>query len=198
MITPATLPARHSKSLDQLGPEISTPLRPRLSPKSLSRSASTQLFSKHRDLSRTSPGSLAGKNKHRMAAPSYSTLFTSPKQAYTQSLGSTPILSLPRAKSTQILNQDSSGLKRDQSSSISSLLAAMFPDSSSEQVPSYRAAAKSSEINLTLPRYVKTLNLSQLANCLTSDGKNANYDEGNFWLIEAAIFIASLVFVVNV
>lgn len=64
----------------------------------------------------------------------------------------------------------------------------MFPEfPSNDQSPGYRQSSKSSEQNLTLPRCVKTLNLSQLANCLTSEGKNANYDEGN--PLVAGIFI---------
>lgn len=68
-LVPSALPARHSKSLDQLGPEIPQLHQP-TSPKTLPRSASTQLFSKQRaGRNITPPTSVPSKGRSRSQAP---------------------------------------------------------------------------------------------------------------------------------
>ncbi|XP_051171850.1 uncharacterized protein LOC127288444 isoform X3 [Leptopilina boulardi] len=182
MLAPSALPARHSKSLDQLGPEI-TPLQPRTSPKTLPRSASTQLFPRQQRGGRnvTPPTTVPlsrGRSKSSMS--SGATLIPPSRQqacsAPNPSLGSTPIVTLPRAKSTQMLVPNSCHRPIDsQSTSITSLLAAMFPEiPSGDHFPGYRPSAKSYEHNLTVPTCVGTLDLAQLTSCLTSNTKAAN------------------------
>ncbi|XP_011882605.1 PREDICTED: uncharacterized protein LOC105570195 isoform X2 [Vollenhovia emeryi] len=155
ILTPSTLPARHSKSLDQLGPELATPLQPRTSPKTLPR------------------------GKPRSTVPSISTLFPPSGQqacsAPNPSLGSTPVIPLPRAKSTQMLVPNRQQQQSDyQSSSISSLLAVMFPElPPGGHLPGYRPSSKSCDQNLTVPTYMGALDLSQLPDCLT-ESKSAN------------------------
>ena len=87
MLAPnATLPARHSKSLDQLGPDLVTSHQAQsiaTSPKTLPRSASTQLISNkhqhqhHRSASRiaTPPATVPSRGKQRPIAPSCTSLF---------------------------------------------------------------------------------------------------------------------------
>ncbi|KAL0114103.1 hypothetical protein PUN28_011430 [Cardiocondyla obscurior] len=156
ILTPSTLPARHSKSLDQLGPELVTPPQPRTSPKTLPR------------------------GKPRSTVPSISTLFPPSGQqacsAPNPSLGSTPVIPLPRAKSTQMLvpNRQQQQQSDYQSSPISSLLAVMFPElPPGGHLPGYRPSSKSCEQNLTVPTYMGALDLSQLPDCLT-ESKSAN------------------------
>lgn len=190
ILTPSTLPARHSKSLDQLGPELAAPLQPRTSPKTLPRSVSTQLFSRGlRGGSRnvTPPATVPSRGKSRSTVPSISTLFPPSRQqacsAPNPSLGSTPVIPLPRAKSTQMLvpnrQQQQQQQQSDyQSSSISSLLAVMFPElPPGGQLPGYRPSAKSCDQNLAVPTYAGALDLSQLSDCL-ADSKPANTIEG--------------------
>lgn len=178
-LAPSALPARHSKSLDQLGPELA-PVQPRTSPKTLPRSASTQLFPRQRGGPRnvTPPASVPSKGRTRSAAPLHSAHSTNlfppagTQQACSApnpSLGSTPIITLPRAKSTQILVPQSYR-QPTESTSITSILAAMFPElPPSGHFPGYRPSSKSAEQNLTVPTYVGTFDLAQLAGCLTSD-----------------------------
>ncbi|XP_012538580.1 uncharacterized protein LOC105837930 isoform X2 [Monomorium pharaonis] len=152
ILTPSTLPARHSKSLDQLGPELAAPVQPKTSPKTLPR------------------------GKARSTVPSISTLFPPSGQqacsAPNPSLGSTPVIPLPRAKSTQMLMQQQQS--DYQSSSISSLLAVMFPElPPGTHLPGYRPSSKSCDQNLAVPTYVGALDLSQLPDCLT-ESKSAN------------------------
>ena len=180
MLTPSALPARHSKSLDQLGPEI-TPLQPRTSPKTLPRSASTQLFPRHRGgRNITPPTTVPYRERSRSTISSGATLIPPSRQqacsAPNPSLGSTPIATLPRAKSTQILVPNSYHRQVDpQSASITSLLAAMFPEiPSGEHFPGYRPSSKSYEHNLTVPTCVGTLDLAQLATCFNSETKSGN------------------------
>ncbi|XP_011882606.1 PREDICTED: protein FAM135A isoform X3 [Vollenhovia emeryi] len=182
ILTPSTLPARHSKSLDQLGPELATPLQPRTSPKTLPRSVSTQLFSRGlrgggRNV--TPPATVPSRGKPRSTVPSISTLFPPSGQqacsAPNPSLGSTPVIPLPRAKSTQMLVPNRQQQQSDyQSSSISSLLAVMFPElPPGGHLPGYRPSSKSCDQNLTVPTYMGALDLSQLPDCLT-ESKSAN------------------------
>ncbi|XP_018302274.1 uncharacterized protein [Mycetomoellerius zeteki] len=183
ILTPSTLPARHSKSLDQLGPELAAPLQPRTSPKTLPRSVSTQLFSRGlrgggRNV--TPPATVPSRGKSRSTVPSISTLFPPSGQqacsAPNPSLGSTPVIPLPRAKSTQMLvpNRQQQQQSDYQSSSISSLLAVMFPElPPGGQLPGYRPSSKSCDQNLAVPTYAGALDLSQLSDCLT-DSKSAN------------------------
>ncbi|XP_043467722.1 uncharacterized protein LOC122501972 isoform X2 [Leptopilina heterotoma] len=175
MLTPS---ARHSKSLDQLGPEI-TPQQPRTSPKTLPRSASTQLFPRQQRGVRniTPPTSVPsrGRSKSSMSS-SGATLIPPTRQqacsAPNPSLGSTPIATLPRAKSTQMLVPNSC----QQSTSITSLLAAMFPEiPSGDHFPGYRPSTKLYEHNLTVPSCVGTLDLAQLTSCFNSNSKAANF-----------------------
>ncbi|XP_018337387.1 PREDICTED: protein FAM135A isoform X4 [Trachymyrmex septentrionalis] len=183
ILTPSTLPARHSKSLDQLGPELAAPLQPRTSPKTLPRSVSTQLFSRGlRGGSRnvTPPATVPSRGKSRSTVPSISTLFPPSRQhacsAPNPSLGSTPVIPLPRAKSTQMLvpNRQQQQQSDYQSSSISSLLAVMFPElPPGGQLPGYRPSSKSCDQNLAVPTYAGALDLSQLSDCL-ADSKPAN------------------------
>ncbi|XP_008555993.1 protein FAM135A isoform X1 [Microplitis demolitor] len=137
-LAPASLPARHSKSLDQLGPEIPSQ-QPRTSPKTLPRSASTQLFPRQRSAARnqTPPTSVPSKGRSRSQAPLHTTRSTTlfppsgQQQAFSApnpSLGSTPVMPLPRAKSTQMLVANSCNEYMQPSTSITSLLAAMFPE----------------------------------------------------------------------
>ncbi|KYN42967.1 hypothetical protein ALC56_02772 [Trachymyrmex septentrionalis] len=173
ILTPSTLPARHSKSLDQLGPELAAPLQPRTSPKTLPRSVSTQLFSRGlRGGSRnvTPPATVPSRGKSRSTVPSISTLFPPSRQhacsAPNPSLGSTPVIPLPRAKSTQMLvpNRQQQQQSDYQSSSISSLLAVMFPElPPGGQLPGYRPSSKSCDQNLAVPTYAGALDLSQLS-----------------------------------
>ncbi|KAG5336661.1 F135A protein, partial [Acromyrmex charruanus] len=183
ILTPSTLPARHSKSLDQLGPELAAPLQPRTSPKTLPRSVSTQLFSRGlrgggRNV--TPPATVPSRGKSRSTVPSISTLFPPSRQqacsAPNPSLGSTPVIPLPRAKSTQMLvpNRQQQQQSDYQSSSISSLLAVMFPElPPGGQLPGYRPSSKSCDQNLAVPTYAGALDLSQLSDCL-ADSKPAN------------------------
>lgn len=175
MLTPS---ARHSKSLDQLGPEI-TPQPTRTSPKTLPRSASTQLFPRLQRgvINVTLPTSVPsrGRSKSSMSS-SGATLIPPTRQqacsAPNPSLGSTPIATLPRAKSTQMLVPNSC----QQSQSITSLLAAMFPEiPSGDHFPGYRPSTKSYEHNLTVPSCVGTLDLAQLTSCFNSNSKAANF-----------------------
>lgn len=185
ILTPSTLPARHSKSLDQLGPELVTPLQPRTSPKTLPRSVSTQLFSRGlrgggRNV--TPPATVPSRGKSRSTVPSISTLFPPSGQqacsAPNPSLGSTPVIPLPRAKSTQMLVPNQQQQSDYQSSSISSLLAMMFPElPPGGHLPGYRPSSKSCDQNLTVPTYIGALDLSQLSDCLT-ESKSANTMEG--------------------
>nr|XP_034186017.1 uncharacterized protein LOC117606995 isoform X2 [Osmia lignaria] len=165
-LTPSTLPARHSKSLDQLGPEI-TPVQPRTSPKTLPRSVSTQLFPRQRGGTRnvTPPATVPSRGRQRSTAPSSNTLFPPSGQqacsAPNPSLGSTPVVPLPRAKSTQMLVLP--GQQVDpQNTSITSLLAAMFPElPPAGQLPGYRPSNKSCEQTLTVPTFVTTMDHGQ-------------------------------------
>ena len=176
-LAPSSLPARHSKSLDQLGPELA-PLQPRTSPKTLPRSASTQLFPRPRNpRNSTPPTTVPSKGRTRSAVPLHSTstsLFppSSGHQACSApnpSLGSTPITTLPRAKSTQILVPQS--YRQDpHSTSITSLLVAMFPElPPSGHFPGYRPTPKPCEPTYSVPTYVGTFDLNQLAGCLNAD-----------------------------
>ncbi|XP_025990418.2 protein FAM135A isoform X4 [Solenopsis invicta] len=186
ILTPSTLPARHSKSLDQLGPDLTTPLQPRTSPKTLPRSVSTQLFSRGlrgggRNV--TPPATVPSRGKARSTVPSISTLFPPSGQqacsAPNPSLGSTPVIPLPRAKSTQMLvpNRQQQQQSDYQSSSISSLLAAMFPElPPGGHLPGYRPSSKSCDQNLAVPTYMGALDLSQLPDCLT-ESKSANTED---------------------
>ncbi|XP_023246874.1 uncharacterized protein LOC106636222 [Copidosoma floridanum] len=166
----ASLPARHSKSLDQLlGPDLVTSHQPQsraTSPKTLPRSASTQLISNKQQHQQriaariaTPPATVPSRGKLRPTAPSCATLFP-PQQrqqacsAPNPTLGSTPVVAtLPRAKSTQTLvpsaysgllagGDGPGGMKTNQqqrSNSITSLLAAMFPEMPrNEHLPGYR------------------------------------------------------------
>lgn len=193
MLTPSSLPARHSKSLDQLGPEI-TPLQPRTSPKTLPRSVSTQLLPRQRGgRNITPPTSVPSRGRSKSSMSSGATLIPPSRQqacsAPNPSLGSTPIVTLPRAKSTQMLVPNSCHRQIDsQSTSITSLLAAMFPEfPSGDHFPGYRPSSKSYEHNLTVPTCVGTLDLAQLTSCLTSDTKTANLlGDGNAKIINWA------------
>ncbi|KAL2718732.1 uncharacterized protein V1478_011151 [Vespula squamosa] len=181
--TPSTLPARHSKSLDQLGPEM-PPLQPRASPKTLPRSVSTQLFPKQRGGIRnaTPPATVPSRGRPRSTVPSGNTLFPPSGQqqacsAPNPSLSSTPVIPLPRAKSTQMLVQNRQQVD-PQSTSIGSLLVAMFPELPSDtRLPGYRPSAKSCEQNLTVPSYIRTLDLAQLADCLNTESKSSQISE---------------------
>lgn len=93
--------------------------------------------------------------------------------------GFTPVVTLPRAKSTQMLVPNSCRQQFDdqldpESTSITSLLAAMFPEiPSTTPFPGYRPT-KSSDQNLGLPSYVGTFDLSQLAGCLSTVDSNSH------------------------
>lgn len=186
MLTPSTLPARHSKSLDQLGPELAAPLQPRTSPKTLPRSVSTQLFPRgQRGGGRnvTPPATVPSRGRPRSTVPSSNTLFPPSGQqacsAPNPSLGSTPVIPLPRAKSTQMLvpNRQHQQQSDHHSTSITSLLAAMFPElPPGGHLPGYRPSSKSCDQNLTVPTCVGALDLSRLPDCLES--KSANVAEG--------------------
>lgn len=180
MLMPSTLPARHSKSLDQLGPDLVAPLQPRTSPKTLPRSVSTQLFPRgQRGGGRnvTPPATVPSRGRPRSTVPSSSTLFPPAGQqacsAPNPSLNSTPVITLPRAKSTQMLvpnrQQQQQQQQSDyQSTSITSLLAAMFPElPPGGHLPGYRPSSKSCDQNLTVPTYMAGLDLSQLPDCVT-------------------------------
>ncbi|XP_044020211.1 uncharacterized protein LOC122860456 [Aphidius gifuensis] len=177
-LAPSALPARHSKSLDQLGPEIPQLIQP-TSPKTLPRSASTQLFSKQRaGRNITPPTSVPSKSRSRSQAPLHTarstTLYPPSGQqlassAPNPSLGFTPVATLPRAKSTQILvensyqryNNSDENLDRP-STSITSLLAAMFPElSTTSELPGYKPSKKQQQ-NLQVPSYIGEFDLSQL------------------------------------
>lgn len=168
-LTPSTLPARHSKSLDQLGPEI-PPVQPRTSPKTLPRSVSTQLFPRQRGgRNVTPPATVPSRGRQRSAAPSSSTLFPPSGQqacsAPNPSLGSTPVVPLPRAKSTQmlVLNRQQ---QADPQTSITSLLAAMFPElPPGGELPGYRSSSKSCEQTLTVPTCLPTMEHGQMTDC---------------------------------
>ncbi|XP_011334677.2 uncharacterized protein LOC105277768 isoform X1 [Ooceraea biroi] len=185
MLTPSTLPARHSKSLDQLGPELTVPLQPRMSPKTLPRSVSTQLFPRgQRGSGRnvTPPATVPSRGRPRSTVPSSSTLFPPSGQqacsAPNPSLSSTPVITLPRAKSTQMLVPNRQQQQSDhQSTSITSLLAAIFPElPPGGHLPGYRPSSKSCDQNLTVPSCVGALDLSQLPDCLT-ESKSVNLVE---------------------
>ncbi|CAK9802010.1 Protein FAM135A [Anthophora quadrimaculata] len=180
-LTPSTLPARHSKSLDQLGPDI-TPVQPRTSPKTLPRSVSTQLFPRQRGGTRnvTPPATVPSRGRQRSTAPSSSTLFPPSGQqacsAPNPSLGSTPVVPLPRAKSTQMLV-----LPRQQAdpqnTSITSLLVAMFPElPPGGQLPGYRPSNKSCEQTLAVPTCMGTVEHGQATDCW-SESKSTNVAE---------------------
>lgn len=183
MLTSTTLPARHSKSLDQLGPDL-VPLQPaRTSPKTLPRSVSTQLLPRQRGGNRnvTPPTTVPFRGRPKSTVPSITTLFPPSDQqacsAPNPSLGSTPVATLPRAKSTQMLvpNRQQSD---HESTSITSLLAAMFPDlPPGGQLPGYRPSSKNCDQNLTVPTCIATLDLSQLPDCLM-DSKPTNITKG--------------------
>nr|XP_012230088.1 PREDICTED: protein FAM135A [Linepithema humile] len=185
MLMPSTLPARHSKSLDQLGPDLVAPLQPRTSPKTLPRSVSTQLFPRgQRGGGRnvTPPATVPSRGRPRSTVPSSSTLFPPSGQqacsAPNPSLGSTPVITLPRAKSTQMLvpnRQQQHQQQSDyQSTSITSLLAAMFPElPPGGHLPGYRPSSKSCDQNLTVPTCMGALDLSQLPDCLP-ESKSGN------------------------
>ncbi|XP_047361672.1 uncharacterized protein LOC124953801 isoform X1 [Vespa velutina] len=182
--SPSTLPARHSKSLDQLGPEMA-PLQPRSSPKTLPRSVSTQLFPKQRGGIRnaTPPATVPSRGgRPRSTVPSGNTLLPPSGQqqacsAPNPSLSSTPVIPLPRAKSTQMLVQNRQQVD-PQSASIGSLLVAMFPELPSDtRLPGYRPSGKSCEQNLTVPSYIRTLDLAQLADCLNTESKSSQISE---------------------
>lgn len=184
MATTSLPGARHSKSLDQLGPDLDQqqpPTRatnaasasaataaaaghqlqlqqqPHLSSKTLPRSASTQLISRIA----TAPASVPSRGKQRPLAPSCTSLFPACSAPDPCSLGSTPVATLPRAKSTQTLVPNS--LQQQQphphsSSSITSLLAAMFPEiPRSGQLPGYRPPSPS-------------LDFAELADSIIFDG----------------------------
>ncbi|KAL6440257.1 hypothetical protein ACFW04_003081 [Cataglyphis niger] len=186
MLTPSTLPARHSKSLDQLGPELAAPLQPRTSPKTLPRSVSTQLFPRgQRGGGRnvTPPATVPSRGRPRSTVPSSNTLFPPSGQqacsAPNPSLGSTPVIPLPRAKSTQMLvpNRQHQQQSDHHSTSITSLLAAMFPElPPGGQLPGYRPSSKSCDQNLTVPTCVGALDLSRLPDCLESKSANVAED----------------------
>lgn len=181
-LTPSTLPARHSKSLDQLGPDIA-PVQPRTSPKTLPRSVSTQLFPRQRGGGRnvTPPATVPSRGRQRSTAPSSSTLFPPSGQqacsAPNPSLGSTPVVPLPRAKSTQMLVLP--GQQADpQNTSITSLLAAMFPElPPGGQLPGYRPSNKSCEQTLTVPTCVGMMDHGQMTDCW-NENKSPNIAEG--------------------
>lgn len=184
MLTPSTLPARHSKSLDQLGPDL-VPLQPRTSPKTLPRSVSTQLFPRQRNGGRnvTPPATVPSRGRPRSTVPSSTSLFPPSSQqacsAPNPSLGSTPVIPLPRAKSTQMLvpNRQQQQQSDQQSTSITSLLAAMFPElPPGGQLPGYRPSSKSCDQNLTVPTCIGALD-PDLPDCLT-ERKSANIVEG--------------------
>ncbi|EFN84960.1 Protein FAM135B [Harpegnathos saltator] len=182
LLTPSTLPARHSKSLDQLGPDL-VPLQPRTSPKTLPRSVSTQLFPRQRVGGRnvTPPATVPSRGRPRSTVPSSTTLFPPSGQqqacsAPNPSLGSTPVIPLPRAKSTQMLvpNRQQHQQQSDhQSTSITSLLAAIFPElPPGELLPGYRPSSKSCDQNLTVPTCMGALDPDQLPDCLTERKSN--------------------------
>lgn len=195
MLTPSTLPARHSKSLDQLGPDIA-PVQPRTSPKTLPRSVSTQLFPRQRSGARnvTPPATVPSRGRQRSTAPSSSTLFPPSGQqacsAPNPSLGSTPVIPLPRAKSTQMLV-----LPRQndpQNTSITSLLAAMFPElPPGGQLPGYRPSNKSCEQTLTVPTCLGTMDHAQMTDCW-SENKAPNINEGRIVFFRGGGFFDSL------
>ncbi|XP_076169246.1 protein FAM135A isoform X3 [Ptiloglossa arizonensis] len=182
-LTPSTLPARHSKSLDQLGPEI-IPVQPRTSPKTLPRSVSTQLFPRQRGIGArnvTPPATVPSRGRQRSAASSSNTLFPPSGQqacsAPNPSLGSTPVVPLPRAKSTQILVLNRQQQPDPQNSSITSLLAAMFPElPPGGQLPGYRPSSKPCEQTLTVPTCVGGMDHGQMTDCWT-EGKTVNVTE---------------------
>ncbi|XP_031830861.1 protein FAM135A isoform X3 [Nomia melanderi] len=174
-LTPSTLPARHSKSLDQLGPEIA-PVQPRTSPKTLPRSVSTQLFPRQRGGARnaTPPATVPSRGRQRSTAPSSNTLFPPSGQqacsAPNPSLGSTPVVPLPRAKSTQMLVLNRQQQADPQNTSITSLLAAMFPElPPGGQLPGYRPSKQSCEQTLTVPTCVGTIDHTQMTDCWTEN-----------------------------
>ncbi|XP_032677591.1 uncharacterized protein LOC116847086 isoform X2 [Odontomachus brunneus] len=185
-LTPSTLPARHSKSLDQLGPDL-VPLQPRTSPKTLPRSVSTQLFPRQRGGGRnvTPPATVPSRGRPRSTVPSSATLFPPSGQqacsAPNPSLGSTPVIPLPRAKSTQMLvpnrHQQHQQQSDHQSTSITSLLAAMFPElPPGGHLPGYRPSSKSCDQNLTVPTCMSALDPDQLPDCLTEKKSNIMED----------------------
>ncbi|XP_046751681.1 uncharacterized protein LOC124414701 isoform X1 [Diprion similis] len=172
VLAPSTLPARHSKSLDQLGPEVIPPQIPTPS-KTLPRSASTQLIPRHRapfhngTLPATVPSS---RSRHPSTTHHSGLFFPSSRQqacsAPNPSLGISPIATLPRAKSTQILAPHRAQQHHQQqqqqhihgqrhgtsinsnvdSNSITSLLAAMFPELPlNGYFPGYRPSSVTSE-----------------------------------------------------
>ncbi|XP_063979471.1 uncharacterized protein LOC135163700 [Diachasmimorpha longicaudata] len=181
-LAPSTLPARHSKSLDQLGPEI-PPMQQRTSPKTLPRSISTQLFPKHGGRNTTLPTSVPCKGRSQMAlhTAQSTTLYPTFGQhqacsAPNPSLDSTPITTLPRAKSSQILVPDSCHDHHDSdsdveapSNSITSILAAMFPElPPNSYLPGYRPSKKLSGV----AAYVGPIDFTQLAGCLNDKTDN--------------------------
>lgn len=128
VLTPSTLPARHSKSLDQLGPEVIPAQIPTPS-KTLPRSASTQLISRHRAALQngTLPATVPSSRSRHPSTVQHSGLFfptstssSSRQQACSApnpSLGLTPVATLPRAKSTQILAAHRAGQQQQQHNS---------------------------------------------------------------------------------
>ncbi|XP_011297997.1 protein FAM135A [Fopius arisanus] len=187
-LMPSTLPARHSKSLDQLGPEI-PPMQQRTSPKTLPRSVSTQLFPKHVGRNSTLPASVPSKGRSRSQAPLHTAQSTTlyptfgHHQAYSApnpSLGSTPIATLPRAKSSQLLvpnchehhNHHEPDSDADApSNSITSLLAAMFPEiPTNNYLPGYRPSKK---LGVT---YVGQFDFNQLSGCLSEKQEGNRID----------------------
>lgn len=83
---------------------------------------------------------------------------------------------LPRAKSTQmlVLNRQQ---QADPQASITSLLAAMFPElPPGGQLPGYRPSNKSCEQTLTVPTCVGTMDHGQMTDCW-SEHKATNLGE---------------------
>lgn len=83
---------------------------------------------------------------------------------------------MPRAKSSQALVPSPSTLnsqsKYGYSTSITSLLNAIFPDKSkAENLPGYRPSGKNSN---KAPGYVGTVDLVQLTDCLAHEAKSGN------------------------
>ncbi|XP_015119220.1 protein FAM135A [Diachasma alloeum] len=191
-LVPSTLPARHSKSLDQLGPEIPPMQQQRTSPKTLPRSISTQLFPKHGGRNTTLPTSVPCKGRSRSQMPLHSAQSTTLYPTFGQhqacsapnpSLGSTPISTLPRAKSSQLLVPNSCREQHDldsdvdaPSNSITSLLAAMFPElPPNSYLPGYRPSKKMSGVTT----YVGAFDFNQLTGCL-----NEKTDSGQRMRVE--------------
>lgn len=181
----STLPARHSKSLDQLGPDVlatinggsttscssSQEQRDGASPKTLPRSVSTQLLNKHNSpgsRTLTSPASAPSRNKSNQQTSSCAIVFQNQPTATT----------LPRAKSSQALILETDLYSQaSHSTSINSLLVAMFPEIAPTSSPgskkalNYRSATlgRKQSSSKKKENCIGTLDLAQLAaNCLDS------------------------------